>query len=81
MHQSTDIAKTLLEVRRLLAEREAKKIEMDAIDRAIRLAVGLSEEDRPKNDMPADVFRAICRSPQYERVSKKKRSTLDSGLV
>lgn len=80
-HQPTDIA-ALQEVRRLLAERAAKQREMESIDRAINIAVGLEEEDRPKRPRlsRADI-RNISRAPKNERVPTKKRQTLDSSLV
>lgn len=62
------------EVRRLLAERETKKRDIDAIDRALMLAVGLSDEDRPKKPrLDRDTFRTLCGVGSNERLSKKKR--------
>lgn len=53
---------TLQEVRRLLAERAAKKKELDALDRAIEEAVGVSSEERPKRPpLSKSAFRSLCR--------------------
>ena len=69
-----DMAATLREVRRLLAERDQKKRELDAIDRAISLAVGMDGEDRPKKpSLSIKDFKALCRSVNHERVPAKKR--------
>lgn len=78
--QPTDI-ETLREVRRLLVEREAKKRELDAIDRAISLAVGLDDNDRPKHPrLSRSQIRTLARTP-HERLPAKKRQPMDSGLV
>lgn len=57
-HQPTDIA-SLQEVRRLLAERSAKKRELDAIDLALEKAVGMDSADRPRKSRmsPKDLRR------------------------
>jgi hypothetical protein len=78
--QSTEQA-TLQEVRRLLAERAQKKRELDAIDLAISVAVGMDIADRPqKATLSKTAFRALCR-PSHERLPEKKRPAMDSGMV
>ena len=72
----------LQEVRRLVAERDQKKRELDAIDRAISLVVGVDGEDRPvrprlsKNDI-----RMLFKASNNECISKKKRYAVDSGMA
>jgi hypothetical protein len=64
----------LAEIRRLVLEREAKKREMDALDLAIKRAVGMETEisSRTKSLSERD-FVALCGGGHRERVSKKKR--------
>ena len=73
---------TLQEVRRLLAERAAKQKELEVIDHAINIAVGLEEELRPtRQTLSKKDFRNACRVYPNERIPAKKRQSLDSGLV
>ena len=46
--QQSDAVATLSDIYRLVLERAQKQRELDAIDRAISLAVGIDGEDRPK---------------------------------
>lgn len=82
MQQQPTDAERMQEVRRLWSERAAKEKELASIDRAINIAVGLEEEDRPKRPRlsRADI-RNISRAPRNECVSTKKRQSLDSGVV
>ena len=82
MQQQPADTATIQEVRRLLAERTAKQKELASIDRAINIAVGLEEEDRPKRPRlsRADI-RNISRAPRNECIPTKKRQPLDSGVV
>lgn len=53
---------TMRELRRLLAERAAKKRELDSIDKAIELCAGVAGEDErpPVPRLSAKDFRAAC---------------------
>jgi hypothetical protein len=70
------------EIRRLVLEREAKKLEMDALDLALKRAVGI-DLDRPnrKKALSESDFVALCGGVRRERVSKKKRQPLDSRVA
>lgn len=59
---TTDDRVTIMEVRRLLAERAAKKQELDALDNALENLVGLCGQDRPKKPRlsNADIRNACC---------------------
>ena len=58
--QPTDIS-ALQEVRRLLAERAAKKRELDAIDQELERVAGVEDADRPKNRrLSGKDVRAMC---------------------
>lgn len=78
---SSDAADSLREIRRLLAEREAKQREVDDLDRAIARAAGLADADRPERQrLSRSDFRTLCRTT-HERIPKKKRPALDCGLA
>ncbi|MDR3361808.1 MAG: hypothetical protein LBO64_03060 [Desulfovibrio sp.] len=75
----------LSEIRRLVLERESKKREMDALDLALKKAVGISITDRPdkaKSMSDAD-FKALCgaKGGRRERIPKTTGQPLDCGLV
>ena len=80
-NQPTDAAESLREIRRLLAEREAKQREIDDLDRAIARAAGMADDDRPdRQRLSRSDFRNLCRITN-ERIPKKKRPALDCGLA
>jgi len=69
-----DMAATLREVRHLLLEREKIKRQLDAIDRAIALAVGIDGEDRPKKPrLSQKDIGMLIRTGHNERIPAKKR--------
>lgn len=79
--QQEDIAGILQDIRRLVVEREQKKRELDAIDRAISLAVGIDGEDRPKKPrFSRKELRMMC-GINRECVPAKKRHAVDSGMA
>ena len=70
------------EVQRLLAERVVRQREMDELDRQINIAAGLEEDIRPNRPtLSKKDFRNACRTGKNERVSTKKRQSMDCGLV
>jgi hypothetical protein len=72
--QQTDAAITLQDVRRLWLERAQKQRELDAIDRAIALALGINGEDRPaKQRLSRSDIRTLFRTTPNECLPKKKR--------
>jgi hypothetical protein len=63
----------LREIRRLILERDAKKQEMDALDLALRKAVGLDmRTGSRKKSLSENDFIALCGGPRRERLSKAK---------
>jgi hypothetical protein len=75
--QQSDAVATLSDIYRLVLERAQKQRELDAIDRAISLAVGIDGEDRPKKpQLSRNDFRTLCRSNHHERLPTKKRHEL-----
>ncbi|MDR2056314.1 MAG: hypothetical protein LBQ10_10680 [Desulfovibrio sp.] len=75
----------LAEIRRLVLERETKKREMDALDLALKKAVGISTADRPDKSrrMSDSDFETLCgvKGGKRERISKTAGQALDCGLV
>jgi len=62
MQQQPTDSVAMQEVRRLLAERAAKKRELDAIDQALERAAGVDDEDRPQNRrLTGKDVRAMCK--------------------
>lgn len=74
-----ELRRVLTDIRRLLLERDAKKKEMDAIDHAIALAVGLGEDRPKKRRLSVSEFRTLC-GMSYD-ISKKKQHAVGSGVV
>jgi hypothetical protein len=75
----------IAEIRRLVLERDEKKREMDALDLALKKAVGISTTDRPDKArrMSDTDFKALCgaKGRKRERIPKATGQTLDCGLV
>ena len=80
--QQPDIAATLQDIRRLVLERDQKKRELDAIDRAISIAVGIDGEGRPqKQPLSRSDMRTLFRTTSNECLPKKKRYAMDSCMA
>ena len=68
---------TLSDIYRLVLKRTQKQRELDAIDRAISLAVGINGEDRPeKQRLSRNDIRTLFRTAPNECLPKKKRHGL-----